>query len=238
MGTLFARLDQQWEALAADPELQHATADILEMAGAASDWLDAQAWMRSHAVHPEDKNRVLSALVRRAHVNDRAAAACLALLMPGIVAEVGRHYRRLGHRAELTAEVEASAIEIAWRLIRTFPRGRPGNVAANILLDLRKQLLGRPVSVDELLTEPWRLPVIAGPPAKDWSSDLIELVEHAQRFGWITVEEGEAILATRVHGEPQTDAAARRSLSSRTFRRLQRGAEAHLAEFARRELAA
>lgn len=237
MGTLFARLDRQWETLAADPTLHDATRDILEITGAA-DWVEAQAWMRSPAVHAGHKNRVLAAMVRRARFNDGVATACLALLMPGIVAEVGRHYRRPDHRDERTPDVEAAAIEIAWRLIRTYPRNRRGNVAANVLLDLRKQLLRRPASVPELLTAPAEMPVVVGPPAKDWASDLIELVEHALRFGWLTVEEGDAILATRVHGEPQKDAAAKRSLSSRSFRRLQRGAEAHLAEFARRELAA
>lgn len=237
MGMLFARLDEQWATLAHDRRLNEATRDILALAGDASDWVEAQVWMRSPAVHAADKNGVLTALVLRARGDERVAATCLSLLMPGIVSEVGRHYRRPNH-GDRKAETEAAAIEIAWRLIRTYPKDRHGNVAANVLLDLRKQLSLRSKPITEELMEPSQIPVGDGPPPTDWTGDLVELVDQARRLRWLSTEEAEAILDTRVRGERRRDAAARRSMPERSFRRLLRVAETHLTEFARQELAA
>lgn len=237
MGMLFARLDDQWAVLAIDPHLSDSTRDILAMAGGASDWVEAQAWMRAAAVHPAEKNAVMAALMRRASGDGRVATVGLALLMPGIVREVCRHSRRPNH-GDSNAETEAAAIEIAWRLIRTYPKDRHGSVAANVLLDLRKQLSQRSKAITEELMDPARMPTGDGPPPKDWSGDLIELVEQAQRLRWLSEDEADAILDTRVRGGRRRDAAARRAMPERSFRRLVRMAETHLTEFARQELAA
>lgn len=242
MGTLFALLDQEWSQLAGSTELADATRDILDLADGAATWNEGHKWMRSSDVHPARKNRVLEALVHRATLDadQGSARLALAMLMPGISVELNRHSRRRNARGLSASERDAVAVEIVWRLIRTYPTRRRGNVAANILLDLRKELCVRPTSVAAVLAEAGdgRAKDSALEAIDHRSNDVSALVADAVEAQRLNDEDAELILDICVRGIACKDAASRRSMPERTFRRRQRAAETRLASHAREEFAA
>lgn len=240
MASLFDELDREWATLAACPRLTRTTRHILELAGGAADWHEAQHWMRAPGAGAAAKNRVLAALIRDATIEgDRAAARiALALLTPGIRAELARHARRPNLHHHSAGEVDAIAIEAVWDRICDYPLHRRGNVAANVLLDLRQRLCRRPRSVTAVPTD---TPLAADPYEADddaMPADLMVLVEHARRDDQLDEDAAEIILDTRIRGVACGEAARARAMSDRTFRRRQRAAEAKLAAHARRAYAA
>jgi hypothetical protein len=241
MGNLLARLDEEWAQLAAESQLSATTSDVLALAGGAADWSEAQRWMRSTAVRPAEKDRVLRALAHRAALDADSTAAriLLALLMPGIVSELGRHRSRPNARGMSCAELEAIVIETVWHLIHTYPTHRTGNVAANVLLDLRKHLCRRSTSITaELFDSTDRLDRVVRSDDNVSIDDVVVIVNDAVRSHRLAPDDAEIILDTRIRGIACKDAAARRSQSERTFRRRQRAAEARLAAHAREAFAA
>src|ERR687897_1769046 len=75
---------------------------------------------------------VLAALAVLAPTDDLAARTLLQALLPGLV----RLARTAGHDDR---EAIDEFVSLAWERIRTYPVGRPGPVAGNILLDVRKR---------------------------------------------------------------------------------------------------
>ncbi|MDE0803320.1 MAG: hypothetical protein OSA99_08355 [Acidimicrobiales bacterium] len=240
MGTLFVHLDHEWLRLRTARELIDATRDVLELAGDATHWGEAQKWMRSTAVHPECKHRVLSALVNRAtHGGDREAARIvLALLMPGLVVELDRHRPRPNAEGLSSSELEAIVVEITWGLICQYPTHRQGNVAANILLDLRKRLCARPISVRAILAQQNGRSAPAADDQFESHFDVTEIVAHAVESRHLSDDEADLILDISVRGVSCQDAAAQRCMSIRTLRRRQRAAETRLGSHAREAFAA
>ena len=240
MTNLFDDLDREWATLASCPRLTRATLHILDLADGAADWREAQCWMRAPGAGPAAKNRVLAALVHDATVGEEQVAAriALALLTPGIRAELARHARRPNLERHSAREVDAIAIEVVWDRICDYPLHRQGNVAANILLDLRQRLCRRPRSVTAILTDT----LLAAEPAETdddpLPEDLVVLVAHARRDHGLDEEAAQIILDTRVRGVACGDAARARDMSDRTFRRRQRAAEAQLVAHARQAYAA
>ncbi|MFP5451709.1 MAG: hypothetical protein ACLGG9_08150, partial [Thermoleophilia bacterium] len=112
MGQLFARLDEEWQALAVDDALARRTRGVLGLCPGATCWADAALWMADPRVGPADKNGLLRALVERS-VQRRcrdARRVVLALLMPGLVAELGRHRRRPAGRQVGVDDLEAEVM--------------------------------------------------------------------------------------------------------------------------------
>ena len=142
MGQLFAQLDEEWRGLAVDDRLAARTRSVLRLCPGAACWGDVARWMADAMVGPAEKNGLLRALVERS-----VRRVALALLMPGVVAEVARHQRRPAGRAMPVEDLEAEVVGIVWELLSGYPLRRAGNVAANVLLDLRKRLVRPPVSV-------------------------------------------------------------------------------------------
>lgn len=240
MATLFDELDREWATLAASPRIARATRHILDLADGAGDWREAQQWMRAPDAGPAAKNRVLAALIHNATVDgDRVAARiALALLTPGIRAELARNARRPNPHRHSASDVDAIAVAAVWDRICDYPLHRQGNVAANILLDLRKRLCQRSRSV---IAVPTAAPLGAEPSIVDddpTTADLVALVEDACRDDQLDADAAEIILDTRIRGVACGEAARVRAMSDRTFRRRQRAAEARLAAHARRAYAA
>ena len=84
--------------------------------------------------NPTVAPRILSALARLARGDDVAARTLLQALVPGLVtlaASVG------GDDPTALDEI----VSLAWERIRTYPVSRPGSVAGNVLLDVRRGYL-------------------------------------------------------------------------------------------------
>lgn len=147
-------------------------------------------------------NDVAAALARFAAHDQVAARTLLHIALPGLVryaTATGDGYDALDH-----------VLALAWERIRTYPAARPGSVAANIVLDVRKQYL-RQRQDEKGSIDPRALAdcgEVRSPEDVVIELDLIRQVMWATRRGLITTNELNAILRTRIHGEPVAEAAA------------------------------
>ena len=112
----------------------------------------------------------------------------------------------------------------AWTRIRTYPHARrPRHVAANIVLDTRKdairQLRG---NQEHAFLEEESLHVV------HTDVDLLSVLREAESLGLITPADTELITATRVTGETLTRVARRSGVSSEAARKRRSRAEARL----------
>src|SRR3546814_14773421 len=109
------------------------------MCPGATCWADAALWMADPRVEPADKNGLLRALVERS-VQRRcrdARRVALALLMPGLVAELGRHRRRPAGRQVGVDDLEAEVMGIAWELISAYPLHRARKARTSVVVGQR-----------------------------------------------------------------------------------------------------
>src|SRR5205807_606070 len=85
-----------------------------------------------------ERDEVFCGLLRLAKREQLAGLVVLEALIPGLKASLGRTLVAAGERDELLGLLLASA----WKLIVSYPvERRPSRVAANLLLDIRKQTL-------------------------------------------------------------------------------------------------
>jgi hypothetical protein len=143
----FDRLDRDWSRLlrssAAANALDRWSSDpALAGVGSLQDLLDRRA-----AAGPVEADAVLRALVTRARHDQVAVRTLLQAVIPGL----HRLARTVGRGSD---DAAAELVGLAWDRIATFPvERRPGNVAANILLDVRKGFL-QDRGHDEIPIEP------------------------------------------------------------------------------------
>ena len=131
------QLDDEWTALS-----RSLTGRRAVVAGAADPALgnfmdlDAVVERIQRRGEPEDSDRILLALLRRADSDNVAARTVLQALMPGLKALMAT-YRWSGSREDVATAV----IEAAFERIRHYPcQRRPARVAANLLHDTRQTL--------------------------------------------------------------------------------------------------
>lgn len=153
---------------------------------------------------PERSAAVLAALARLAPTQPLAARTLLQALLPGLYTMSSR---RFADDPDAFEELTA----LAWERIRTYPATRPGSVAANVIVDVRKRYLAHRASC-----EPQEAPSITlglAPSAEDvaLSRLAIDEVVDAARTGFISDTALGLILRTRLGDVPLRQVAAERS---------------------------
>jgi hypothetical protein len=152
---------------------------------------------------------ILRALAVLAASDDLAARTLLQALLPGLVRLAGM----VGYDDPAAIE---EMVSLAWERIRTYPAGRRGSVAANVLFDVRKRyrahrLIDAPRSPH---TEEIEVAATSRSPEDETLARvLFEQLMAAQRDKRV-VRDGAfgLVLRTRLAGEPLTEVARREKL--------------------------
>ena len=231
MADVFDLLEHEWARLRGDRTARRRLRDVCAAAGGARSLADVERYVRSAG--PQDADRVLLALVRRAVAGDGLAArVLLQLLLPGTRA-LARRWWALGD-----ADERAAAVAAVYHRIRRYPLARrPGRVAANILLDAATELRR---AVPKLVALPAADPaaeVRAVPARPDDGPDhpaleLTELLRDAVAAGVVGREDAELIARSRIGGQRVADIAAHRGLRPRTLWARRQRAESALVALA------
>lgn len=174
-----------------------------------------------------ERDAVFCALLRLAKHEQLAGLVVLEALLPGLKASLGRTLVASGERDELLALMLASA----WKLIVAYPvERRPARVAANLLLDIRKQTLRQLPRHRRNPREQSRTrePAATAPLA---ASDLERPLRRAVAAGAVSEAEAELILRTRVDGVSLPKLAAAQGLAYITLYQRRARAERRLLLF-------
>ena len=174
------------------------------------------------------RDAVLAALLAQARVEPLAARVVLAAVLPGL--------KRIAEEVILDArdrdELWQLLLACAWERIRRYPlERRPSRIAANLLLDARRQAL------DAFTRERGLRPRLASadppPPAppEAASADVEVLLAKAVRAGALAREEARLILETRFYGVPLASIATARGAPYDALRIRRRRAERRLLLF-------
>lgn len=233
--SVFDALDRSWTRVATSPDavaaLQRWRTDPA-LAAPDLDALVARVWAASKA----DADRAQAALAARAPNDPMAARVLLQILRPGL--------RNLGRRLALGAsfdDVDHELVALAWEQIRTYRIDRrPTLVAANVLLDVRKNYLrsvldpgGGPVSLDEASGAP----CLATPSAEDEALEAegpslrrahARLVDAVERRT-ITAQSASVVWRTRVQQLEDAEVADELGVTLRTLQRRRQRTERQLA---------
>jgi DNA-directed RNA polymerase specialized sigma24 family protein len=208
MSQVLAKLDAEWCRLARDPRSRRAlrcwaTAHpALGGTGDLGELLDRRR-------NPSAARSVLGALAALAPTDDLAARALLQAVLPGLVRLAGT----AGYDDPAAID---DMVSLAWERIRTYPPGRPGAVAGNVLLDVRKRYRRH-----RLLDAP-RSPELSGEPpggraAEDEALDRLALEEWLARGRALVGERCyRAVVRTRVHGLSLAEHAAEENAAVNT----------------------
>ena len=233
--TLVALLADDWRSLLRDPDgpalLQWCHAQ-LEIPAASLDHVLEHIWNAT----PADADELLARLTRRALADPAAARLVLHALRPGLRVLASRP-----SRAHPQADPDAELLAVAWEKIRTYPISRrPRAVAANILLDTRKDYLrslrtGHPWVNLEDLSDTSAL-LVAAPSAEDeaFTPEPISIELLKSRLtaglanGTITAATAEIIWRTRIGGEPEPQVARELGCNVRAMQRRRQRAERRL----------
>ena len=231
----FAALDRDWSALVASVDAVAALdrwRTVPVLLAPDLDTLVHRVW----AAAKPDADRACAELARRAPADRVAARVLLQVLRPGL--------RNLGRRLALGGsfdDVDHEVIAIAWERIRTYPIvRRPRQIAANVLLDVRKQYLrtvvepGEPAaSLDGVPAR--RLPHVPsaehealdaeGPSLRRAHACLVSAVH----TGAITPLSATVVWRTRVQQDEDAEVAAELGVAVRTLQRRRQRAERQLA---------
>lgn len=234
-GTLFDWLDDEWPtvvraAAAAGVAARWAAEDeVLARFAAGLDVLVAAT--EDRAVPAEEKDRVLVALARRAAVDDVAARTLVQVLLPG--------GRALAHRLGWMGSPAVCAglvVPELWVRVRTYPvERRPARVAANVLADVGKVLVGRDgrglgvelVPLDEVDEADLVAEVAEGHAGP---GELLGVLADAVDGGWFPARSARLIAATRVLDVSCAEVAAAEGVAVQSVRRRRQRAEAALAD--------
>ena len=171
-----------------------------------------------------ESDQVLAVLAHRAVDDDLAARTLLQAVMPGM-RSLARRYRSVV--ASAGESPEGLVVSLTYERIRTYPfQSRPQRIAANVLLDTRQRLqrtVGRvgpiTVSLEDLPFEP---------PSGDCEPNPFPLLNEAVALRVIGARDANLITATRLHGRPVAELAARLGCLPQTLRQRRRRAERRL----------
>jgi len=215
---IFAALDQEWRQFSGSCEARAALQRWrrVEPAFAGLDTVDDVLTLRRDR-HRADE--VLGALVARSARDRAAARVVLQALMPGLV--------RLAV-AFGKADPDTTAgdlVAIAWERICCYPTHRVRSVAANLLFDIRKQLVADREPIVDL---PGRDVVAASAEDEVIARLFVEELASAEETGVIAEGAAELIMRTRVDGHPVVELAARRGVTAHGLVQRRRRAESLL----------
>ncbi|MEW6473866.1 MAG: hypothetical protein AB1679_16565 [Actinomycetota bacterium] len=230
MPQLLDRLHDEWRYLARSPRAARTLADWAA-APALEGFPNLEEMVAAiqRRGRPEESDRILLALLRRAAVDNLAAQTVLEALMPGLKSLMSA-YRLTGEPEEVATDV----VEAAFERIRRYPCDRrPARVAANLLQDTRQTLWrdGRREHSLRLATEPLTEPVMNTPAPGERSAtdELVDLVGEAVRRGRLRPSGARLILLTRVLDVPIDELAEATGTKSLTLRKRRVRAQAALA---------
>lgn len=152
---------------------------------------------------------VLSALARLAPTEPLAARTLLQALLPGLV-------NMALHRYADDPDAVEEIMAIAWERIRTYPPGRPGSVAANVVIDVRKRYQAHRAANS---TETFPVRDNTAPSAEEVALARLTVDElvAAARGGFITDVALGLILRTRLDDVPLRQVAAERHEDEHTL---------------------
>lgn len=232
----FAALDRDWAALVASADAVAALdrwRTVPELLAPDLDTLVDRVW----AASKPDADRACAELARWAPADRVAARTLLQVLRPGL--------RSLGRRLALGGsfeDVDHELLAIAWERIRTYRIDRrPRQIAANVLLDVRKRYLRAVVDPGELVL------TLDGVPARRWphvpSAEHEALESEASSLrraharlasavdtGAITPLSARVVWRTRVQQDDDAEVAAELGVAVRTLQRRRQRAERELAK--------
>lgn len=222
MSPTLAQLDAQWPRIARSPEARRALirwANDDRRFGGMNDLVDVVDARHDPAI----AGSIERALAAIAPTDELAARTLLQMLLPGLVrlkATVGR----------TDADATHEFVVLAWERIRTYPTTRHGSVAANVVLDVRKNYVKmRLAAID----------VAAGPVPEAASTDtspeehllgvaVLDDLVGATRAGVVTPDALSTILRTRLGGEKIADIAAEQRVDAQMARQRRWRAERRL----------
>lgn len=215
---IFAALDQEWRQFSDGCEARAALQRWrrVEPALAGLDTVEDVLALRRD---PHRADEVLGALVSRSARDQAAARVVLQALMPGLV----RLAVAFGN-----ADPDSTAgdlVAIAWERICCYPSHRVRSVAANLLFDIRKQLVADREPIKDL---PGRDVVAASAEDEVIALLFVEELASAEETGMIAEGAAELIMRTRVDGHPVVELAARRGVTAHGLVQRRRRAESLL----------
>jgi DNA-directed RNA polymerase specialized sigma24 family protein len=172
-----------------------------------------------------ERDRVFCALLRQARQEEHAGLVLLEALLPGLKALLGR----ILVDARESDELLAMLLKNAWEQIATYPlERRPHRVAANLLLDIRKQTLRELGHQRRFASE---RPVTRPEAATVFGSDIEAPLRRAVTAGALTADEAELVLQSRVDRRPLAQLAAELGLAYVTVYKRRAKAEQRLLLF-------
>lgn len=216
MSEVLSRLDAEWRRVASSPAARRALAR----------WAVAHPSLRGlvgldelieRRRDPQKAPAILAALAALAADDELAARTLLKALVPGLV--------RLATTAGFgDRDAIDEMLSLAWERIRTYPTERPGTVAGNVLLDVKKRYR-RHRGIDEprstvLRPSPILPPGDAGVArsAEDEALDRVAFDELLAAQRRVVGDWGlRAVVSTRVAGRSLAEVAAEENISVQTL---------------------
>jgi hypothetical protein len=225
MTAILQQLDREWAELAPSRRARQALTRWAErhpdLAGH-----DDLAHLLASRRDPMRSEGVLKALAALAPEDDLAARSLLQAVIPGIVTMAARA------GSDDHAAID-ELVSLAWERIRTYPAHRPGSVAANILLDVRKRYrrhryIEAPTSIqvrDDLIDRQSSIE------DQVLGRILVGQLASAQQLGMMSPAVLATIIRTRVGGERLADLAEEQGISAQVLCHRRWRAEVRLREF-------
>lgn len=208
MELILERLDAQWPGLARSPEALRALSRWANDDDVFAGMRDLDDVLRCRR-NPHIANDVHRVLARRAASEELAGRTLLQILLPGLVRIVGT----CGHN---DPDAPDELVAFAWERICTYPATREGSVAANVILDVRKQYVklrkGDRIATVRRLRE--------SPSQESLPEDQVlavlqfEEIRDACQRGLVNAVALEAIVRTRIEGELLSVVAAERGFTT------------------------
>ena len=172
-----------------------------------------------------ERDRVFLALLRQARRDECAGLVLLEALLPGLKSLLGRILVDTRESDELLAVL----LKNAWEQIATYPlERRPNRVAANLLLDIRKQTLRELGYQRHFASEQ---PITRRDAAPSIGADIEAPLRRAVAAGALSQDEAELVLQSRVDRRPLAEIAAELGLAYVTVYKRRAKAERRLLLF-------
>jgi len=195
MNSTLTKLDREWDELCRSAASRATVMTWGSREPALSGFGSVGELLRARKQNPLTAPAVLSALARMAADDQLAARTLLQAMLPGLVA-----------MASTSCSDDPAAMDefvsLAWERIRTYPTQRPGSVAANILMDVRKRYREHR-AIEAPLQEIAELPAAGVEPSAEevvLGRSVVHDLVAARRSGVIDSVGLALILRTRIDG--------------------------------------
>jgi hypothetical protein len=227
---LFERLDADWEVFASSSEAEAAlrgwAARAPELAGVGS--LDDLLAVVQGRHDPDRRDERLLAMLRFASDDPLARRVVLQAVRPALSSFARTYAGRWGK-----LDAASTVMVVALERIASFPtERRQTNLAAHIVLDVRRVLLGalrRELTFESVFALQHDLveleEELVAPPERTAADHVLQVIADAVRSRTITRRHAELVIASRLHGVGTEDLARRWQRDPQTIRRMRQRAE-------------